>query len=48
MHAPDASAVLTQEQTDAEARFDSFNALATGLDDDPCTIICVSSWHWEI
>lgn len=42
------SAVLDQEQIDAEARFDGFNALATGLDDDPCTIIRVNSWRWEI
>lgn len=42
------SAVLDQEQINAEARFDGFNALATGLDDDPCTIIRVNSWRWEI
>ena len=42
------AAVLDQEQIDAEARFDGFNALATGLDDDPCTIIRVNSWRWEI
>lgn len=42
------SAVLDQEQIEAEARFDGFNALATGLDDDPCTIIRVNSWRWEI
>lgn len=42
------SAVLDQRQIDAEARFDGFNALATGLDDDPCTIIRVNSWRWEI
>lgn len=42
------AAVLDQEQIDAEERFDGFNALATGLDDDPCTIIRVNSWRWEI
>lgn len=42
------SAVLDMEQIEAEARFDGFNALATGLDDDPCTIIRVNSWRWEI
>lgn len=42
------SAVLDQEQIDLESRFDGFNALATSLDDDPCTIIRVNSWRWEI
>lgn len=42
------SAVLDTEQIADEARFDGFNALATGLDDDPCTIIRVNSWRWEI
>lgn len=41
-------AVLDHAQIDAEARFDGFNALATGLDDDPCAIIRVNSWRWEI
>lgn len=40
--------VLDEEQINAEARFDGFNALATNLDDDPCTIIRVNSWRWEI
>lgn len=42
------SAVLDQEQIEAEERFDGFSALATGLNDDPCTIIRVNSWRWEI
>lgn len=42
------SAVLDHEQIDLESRFDGFNALATSLDDDPCTIIRVNSWRWEI
>ena len=42
------NAVLDLEQIDAEARFDGFCALATSLDDDPCTIIKVNSWRWEI
>lgn len=42
------SAVLDREQIAAEERFDGFNALATGLNDDPCTIIRVNSWRWEI
>lgn len=42
------SAVLDMEQIEAEARFDGFNALVTSLDDDPCTIIRVNSWRWEI
>lgn len=42
------AAVLDREQIEAEERFDGFNALATGLDDDPCTIIRVNSWRWEI
>ncbi len=42
------AAVIDQEKIDSEARFDGFNALATGLDDDPCTIIRVNSWRWEI
>lgn len=40
--------VLDQDRIEAEARFDGFNALATSLDDDPCTIIRVNSWRWEI
>ena len=42
------SSVLDMEQIEAEARFDGFNALVTSLDDDPCTIIRVNSWRWEI
>ncbi len=42
------SATLDKEQIDSEARFDGFCALATSLDDDPCTIIRVNSWRWEI
>lgn len=42
------SAVLDQEQIDQESRFDGFNAIATSLDDDPCVIIKVNSWRWEI
>ncbi|MDD6018998.1 MAG: hypothetical protein PUD41_01010, partial [bacterium] len=42
------NAVLDLEQIDAEARFDGFCALATSLDDDPCAIIKVNSWRWEI
>lgn len=42
------SSVLDQDRIEAEARFDGFNALATSLDDDPCTIIRVNSWRWEI
>lgn len=42
------SAVLDRQQIEAEERFDGFNALATGLDDDPCTIIRINSWRWEI
>ncbi len=42
------AAVIDREQIDAEARFDGFNALVTGLDDDPCTIIRVNSWRREI
>lgn len=42
------SAVLDLEQIEKEARFDGFNALATGLDDDPRAIIRVNSWRWEI
>lgn len=42
------AAVLDLDQIDAEARFDGFNALATSLDDDPCMIIRVNSWRWEI
>ncbi len=42
------AAVIDREQIDAEARFDGFNALATGLAADPCTIIQVNSWRWEI
>ena len=40
--------VLDLEQIDAEARFDGFCALATSLGDDPCTIIKVNSWRWDI
>lgn len=42
------SAELDINQIEQEARFDGFNALATGLDDDPCDIIRVNSWRWEI
>lgn len=42
------SAILDQDQIDSEARFDGFNALATSLEDDPCSIIRVNSWRWEI
>lgn len=42
------SAVLDEEQIAEESRFDGFNAIATSLDDDPCTIIRVNSWRWEI
>lgn len=42
------SAELDLDQIDYEARFDGFNALATSLADDPCTIIRVNSWRWEI
>lgn len=42
------SAALDDDAIRQEARFDGFNALATGLDDDPCTIIRVNSWRWEI
>lgn len=42
------NAELDIEAIEKEARFDGFNALATGLDDDPCTIIRVNSWRWEI
>ena len=42
------AAVLNQELIAQEARFDGFGALATGLDDDPCEIIKVNSWRWEI
>lgn len=42
------SAILDQDVIDDEARFDGFNALVTSLDDDPCTIIRVNSWRWEI
>lgn len=45
---PITTAVLDKEQITAEERFDGFNALATSLDDDPCTIIRVNSWRWEI
>lgn len=45
---PITSAVLDLEAIEQESRFDGFNALATGLDDDPCTIIRVNSWRWEI
>lgn len=41
-------AVLDMDQIDYESRFDGFNALATSLDDDPCTIIRVNSYRWEI
>ena len=42
------SAVLDEDQIAGESRFDGFNAIATSLDDDPCTIIKVNSWRWEI
>lgn len=42
------SAVLDLDQIDGEARFDGFNALVTSLDDDPCDVIRVNSWRWEI
>lgn len=42
------SAVLDLDQIAEEGRFDGFNAIATSLDDDPCTIIKVNSWRWEI
>lgn len=41
-------AELDLEQIGAEARFDGFSALATSLDDDPCQVIRVNSWRWEI
>lgn len=45
---PITSAVLDSGQIEQEERFDGLNALATSLDDDPCTIIRVNSWRWEI
>lgn len=42
------TAVLDEEQMEEESRLDGFNAIATSLDDDPCTIIRVNSWRWEI
>lgn len=42
------AAVLDEDQIALESRFDGFNAIATSLDDDPCTIIKVNSWRWEI
>lgn len=42
------AAVLDLEQIEYESRFDGFNAIATSLDDDPCTVIKVNSWRWEI
>ena len=42
------SAILDYEQIAEEARYDGFNALATGLGDDPCQIIRVNSYRWEI
>lgn len=42
------AAVLDLEQIRQESRFDGFCALATSLDDDPCSIIRVNSWRWEI
>ena len=42
------AAVLDLDQIAEESRFDGFNAIATSLDDDPCTIIKVNSWRWEI
>lgn len=45
---PITSAVLDREQIELEERFDGFNALATSLDDNPCDIIRVNSWRWEI
>lgn len=42
------SAVLDEDQILQESRFDGFNAIATSLDDDPCVIIKVNSWRWEI
>lgn len=41
-------AELDNDLIDAEARFDGFNAIATSLQDDPCQIIRVNSWRWEI
>ena len=45
---PITSAVIDEERIEREERFDGFNALATSLDDDPCAIIRVNSWRWEI
>lgn len=45
---PITSSVLDLEAIEQEAKFDGFNALATGLDDNPCDIIRVNSWRWEI
>lgn len=42
------TAVLDDEQINYESRFDGFNAIATSLDDDPCLVIRVNSWRWEI
>lgn len=42
------SAVLDEGLIAEESRFDGFSAIATSLDDDPCTIIKVNSWRWEI
>lgn len=42
------AAALNNELIEHEAQFDGFSALATGLDDDPCEIIKVNSWRWEI
>ena len=42
------SAIFDYEQIAEEARYDGFNALATGLGDDPCQIIRVNSYRWEI
>lgn len=45
---PITSAALDMGQIEREQRFDGFNALATSLDDDPCEVIRVNSWRWEI
>ena len=45
---PVAAAALDNAQIELEERFDGFSALATSLDDDPCAVIRVNSWRWEI
>lgn len=45
---PVAAAALDNGQIEQEERFDGFSALATSLDDDPCAVIRVNSWRWEI